>query len=151
MIAEGSFPFQGPVADSSAAPRVGDGVMALDEEARVRFASPNAVSALHRVGIGANAVGMRLAELGFNDSPVRRAYETKLPVIEEFEQTSDVILLVRCMPVLATGVGHDSAVTGGLLLVREKNQLLVEYALGGTTSDTEFMPIFAPDLASDRK
>ncbi|HRC49168.1 MAG TPA: histidine kinase N-terminal domain-containing protein, partial [Ilumatobacteraceae bacterium] len=123
MIAEGSFPFQGPVADSSAAPRVGDGVMALDEEARVRFASPNAVSALHRVGIGANAVGMRLAELGFNDSPVRRAYETKLPVIEEFEQTSDVILLVRCMPVLATGVGHDSAVTGGLLLVRDVTEV----------------------------
>ena len=34
MIAEGSFPFRGPVADSSAAPRVGDGVMVLDEEAR---------------------------------------------------------------------------------------------------------------------
>ena len=43
MIAEGSFPFRGPVADSSAAPRVGDGVMVLDEEARVRYASPNAV------------------------------------------------------------------------------------------------------------
>ena len=77
MIAEGSFPFSGPVADSSAAPRVGDGVMVLDEEARVRYASPNATSALHRVGIGANAVGMRLAELGFNDSPVRRAFETQ--------------------------------------------------------------------------
>jgi len=102
MISEGSFPFHGPVADSSAAPRVGDGVMALDEEARVRYASPNAVSALHRVGIGANAVGMRLAELGFNDSPVRLAYETKLPVIEEFEQTSDVILLARCLRPLPT-------------------------------------------------
>ena len=51
------------------------------------------------------------------------AYETKLPVIEEFEQTSDVILLVRCMPVLATGVGHDSAVTGGLLLVRDVTEV----------------------------
>ena len=75
MIAEGSFPFHGLVGDSSAAPRVGDGVMVLDDEARVRYASPNAVSALHRVGISANAVGMRLAELGFNDSPVRLAYE----------------------------------------------------------------------------
>ena len=52
------------------------------------------------MGIGAKAVGMRLAELGFNDSPVRRAYETKLPVIEEFEQTSDVILLVRCLSLI---------------------------------------------------
>ncbi len=118
MIAEGSFPFSGPVADSSAAPRVGDGVMVLDEEARVRFASPNATSALHRVGIGANAAGMRLAELGFNDSPVRRAFETKLPVIEEFEQTPDVTLLARCMPVLAAG-----EVTGGVLLLRDVTEV----------------------------
>ena len=118
MIAEGSFPFSGPVADSSAAPRVGDGVLVLDEEARVRFASPNAVSALHRVGIGANAVGLRLAELGFNDSPVRRAFETKLPVIEEFDQTSDVTLLARCMPVLAGG-----EVTGGVLLLRDVTEV----------------------------
>ena len=123
MIAKGLFPFQGPVADSSAAPRVGDGVMVLDEEARVRFASPNAVSALHRVGIGANAVGMRLAELGFNDSPVRRAYETKLPVIEEFEQTPDVTLLARCMPVLDIGSGGQTEVTGGVLLVRDVTEV----------------------------
>jgi len=123
MISEGSFPFQGPVADSSAAPRVGDGVMALDEEARVRFASPNAVSALHRVGIGANAVGMRLAELGFNDSPVRLAYETKLPVIEEFEQTADVILLARCLPVLTSNSDGTTTVTGGLLLVRDVTEV----------------------------
>ena len=57
MIAEGSFPSEGPLADSSAAPRVGDGMMVLDEEARVRYASPNAMSVFHRVGISANAVG----------------------------------------------------------------------------------------------
>jgi len=122
MVAEGSFPFSGPVADSSAAPRVGDGVMVLDGEARVRFASPNAVSHLHRVGIGANAVGMRLAELGFNDSPVRLAFETHLPVIEEFEQTADVIFLARCMPVLA-GSGDAAEVSGGLLLLRDVTEV----------------------------
>ena len=88
MIAEGSFPFHGQVGDSSAAPRVGDGVMVLDEDARVRYASPNAVSALHRVGISANAVGMRLAELGFNDSAVRQAFDTRQPVIEEIGRAS---------------------------------------------------------------
>ncbi len=118
MIADGSFPFDGPVADSSAAPRVGDGVLVLDEEARVRYASPNAVSALHRVGIGANAVGMRLAELGFNDSPVRRAFETSLPVIEEFDQTPEVTLLARCIPVSAGG-----QVTGGVLLIRDVTEV----------------------------
>jgi two-component sensor histidine kinase len=118
MIAEGTFPFHGLIGDSSAAPRVGDGVMVLDEEARVRYASPNAVSALHRVGISANAVGMRLAELGFNDSPVRQAFEDKKPVIEEFEQTPSVTLLTRCMPILAAG-----EVTGGLLLLRDVTEV----------------------------
>jgi len=118
MIAEGSFPFHGLVGDSSAAPRVGDGVMVLDDEARVRYASPNAVSALHRVGISANAVGMRLAELGFNDSPVRLAYEDHKPVIEEFEQTPSVTLLTRCMPILAGG-----EVTGGVLLLRDVTEV----------------------------
>ena len=118
MIAEGSFPFHGLVGDSSAAPRVGDGVMVLDEEARVRYASPNAVSALHRVGISANAVGMRLAELGFNDSPVRLAYEDHMPVIEEFDQTPNVTLLTRCMPILAAG-----EVTGGVLLLRDVTEV----------------------------
>jgi len=118
MIAEGSFPFHGLVGDSSAAPRVGDGVMVLDEEARVRYASPNAVSALHRVGISANAVGMRLAELGFNDSPVRLAYEDRMPVIEEFDQTPNVTLLTRCMPILAGG-----EVTGGVLLLRDVTEV----------------------------
>ena len=123
MIAEGSFPFHGPVADSSAAPRVGDGVMVLDDEARVRFGSPNAVSHLHRVGIGANAVGMRLAELGFNDSPVRRAFESRLPVIEEFEQTPDVSFLARCMPVLSVAGGGTPEVTGALLLLRDVSEV----------------------------
>ena len=58
MIAEGSFPYPSRGADSTAAPRVGDGVMSLDADGRVTYLSPNANSALHRVGIHANAVGM---------------------------------------------------------------------------------------------
>ena len=72
--------------------------MVLDEEARVRYASPNAVSALHRVGITANAVGLRLAELGFNDSPCAQAYERREPVIEEFDQTAEITLLSPLHP-----------------------------------------------------
>ncbi len=118
MIAEGAFPYAGQVADSSAAPRVGDGVLVLDQEARVHYGSPNAISALHRVGITANAVGMRLAELGFNDAPVRQAYERRLPVIDEFEQTPEVTFLARCMPILAGG-----EVTGGVLLLRDVTEV----------------------------
>ena len=68
MIIKGDFPFSGRVADSSVAPRVGDGAIVLDADARIRYASPNATSALHRVGISANAVGQTLAELVVIDS-----------------------------------------------------------------------------------
>jgi two-component sensor histidine kinase len=122
MIEAGSFPFAGRVADSSAAPRVGDGVMMLDGDGTVTYVSPNANSALHRVGIQANPVGMRLAELGFHDGPVRQAFERSEPVVEEFEQGSDVTLLSRCVPLLH-GEGEDAQVTGGLLLIRDVTEL----------------------------
>ncbi len=121
MIENGTFPFAGRVADSSAAPRVGDGVLTLDGDGTVTYVSPNANSALHRVGIHANPVGMRLAELGFHDGPVRQAFERHEPVVEEFEQGTDATLLCRCVPLIAADLGGD--VTGGLLLVRDVTEL----------------------------
>ncbi len=124
MIERGAFPFAGRVADSSAAPRVGDGVLALDGDGTVTYLSPNANSALHRVGIHANPVGMRLAELGFHDGPVRQAFERREPVVEEFEQGADVTLLCRCVPIVANNEsGAQGPVVGGLLLVRDVTEL----------------------------
>lgn len=122
MITLGTFPFEGRVADSSVAPRVGDGAIVLDADARVRYASPNATSALHRVGVSANAVGQTLAELGVMDSSVRQAYERMEPVVEEFEQTSDVTLLTRCIPIVDNVDGHNEA-TGAVLLLRDVTEL----------------------------
>jgi two-component sensor histidine kinase len=118
MIADGSFPFPHLAGDSSAAPRVGDGVMWLNGDAEVQYVSPNANSALHRVGIQASAIGMRLAELGFHDGPVRQAFERQVPVIEEFEQGDGVTLLCRCVPFV-----HAGEVTGAVLLMRDVTEL----------------------------
>lgn len=124
MIEAGTFPFPGRVADSSAAPRVGDGVLTLDASGTVTYVSPNANSALHRVGIQANPVGMRLAELGFHDGPVRQAFERREPIVEEFEQGVDVTLLCRCVPILTSSDdGAPPAIGGGLLLVRDVTEL----------------------------
>lgn len=122
MIAEGAFPFESKGsangAATSSAPRVGDGVMVLDGEARVQYASPNAVSAMHRVGITTNVIGLRLAELGFHDRPIRQAFDTAQPVIEEFDQTPEIAFTVRCLPIVAQGT-----VTGGVLLMRDVSEL----------------------------
>jgi len=126
MIRGGLFPFPGRVADSSISPRVGDGVLVIDDDAKVRYASPNAVSALHRVGIGSNSVGQTLSELGFTDSAVRQAFERGEPVVEEFDQTAEVTLLARCMPLIEDGEKKDSEarnVTGAVLLLRDVSEL----------------------------
>jgi two-component sensor histidine kinase len=122
MIVRGAFPFVGRVADSSVAPRVGDGAIVLDADARVRYASPNATSALHRVGISANAVGQTLSELGVIDSSVRQAFERQEPVVEEFEQTSEVTLLTRCIPIVDE-VDGEPVVTGAVMLLRDVSEL----------------------------
>ena len=117
MVTAGAFPFADRVGDSSSAPRVGDGVMWLGSSVEVRYMSPNASSALHRVGIQASALGMRLAELGFHDGVVRQAFEHRAPVIEEFEQ-GDVTLLCRCVPLL-----DGDQVDGAVLLMRDVTEL----------------------------
>jgi len=122
MVAQGLFPFEGRVADASVAPRVGDGVIVLDAATRVRYASPNAVSALHRVGVSANAIGQTLAELGVAETAARNAYERKEPVIEEIEQTTEVTLLTRSIPMLRQA-NDDVEVTGGVLLLRDVSEL----------------------------
>ena len=122
MIAQGLFPFEGKVADTSIAPRVGDGVIVLEADSRVRYASPNAVSALHRVGVSANAVGQTLVELGVAETAARHAFERREPVVEEFEQSADVTLLTRSIPLLKRSE-NGIEITGGVLLLRDVSEL----------------------------
>jgi two-component system, sensor histidine kinase PdtaS len=117
MITAGDFPFGAEESEPEEAPRVGDGVARLDPSARVDFASPNFVSALHRMGIHSNAHGARLSELGFDESAVRAAFAIGLPITEEVERR-DVTVLVRCIPFLDHG-----RVTGGVVLMRDVSDL----------------------------
>jgi two-component sensor histidine kinase len=122
MIAAGRFPFRARAADSSVAPRVGDGVLVLDGGGVVRYASPNATSALHRVGINANVVGLTLTELGVVDSSVRQAFERLEPVVEEFDHNSDITLLTRCIPIIS-GSPQEARATGAVMLLRDVTEL----------------------------
>jgi two-component sensor histidine kinase len=118
MIAAGTYPFATDDAELEEAPRVGDGALVLDAEGRVLYASPNAISALHKIGIHANAEGLRLSDLGLEDGGVRGALRFGVPVTEEIERGQEVTVLLRCIPLI-----DDDAVTGALVLLRDISEL----------------------------
>ena len=60
MLSEGTFPNVGELSISRSSPRVGDGFIRLDGAGVVAFASPNALSAYHRMGLTAELEGQNL-------------------------------------------------------------------------------------------
>jgi two-component sensor histidine kinase len=118
MVTDGLFPFVDDDAAVEEAPRVGDGVLVVDARERITYASPNAVNALHRASITSAIVGSSLALLGLDTSAVDEAFSSKLPVIEEVERRPDVILMIRCIPLIARG-----ELTGAAVLIRDVTDL----------------------------
>jgi two-component sensor histidine kinase/PAS domain-containing protein len=62
MISEGSFPTAEARSDTKSSPRAGDGFIRLDREGCVVYASPNALSAYHRMGFNSDLRGQDLIE-----------------------------------------------------------------------------------------
>ncbi len=118
MVSDGIFPFVGSGDPQYGAPRVGDGVLVLDADRRVTFQSPNAVSALHRLGIHRSPAGQRLADIGLDDSFVRSAFALCKGVTQELERGDEVTVTSRCIPLLEKGV-----VDGAFVLVRDISEL----------------------------
>jgi two-component system, sensor histidine kinase PdtaS len=114
MVSESTFPFPSEEVATEEAPRVGDGVVLVDEEGRVRYASPNATNALHRMGMYSQTEGRRLTDLGIEESAIEWALASALPVVEEVERRPDVSVLLHCIPLLA-----NDEVTGCLVLMRD--------------------------------
>jgi two-component sensor histidine kinase len=114
MLAESTFPFPSEEVATEEAPRVGDGLVLVDEEGRVRYASPNATNALHRMGMYSQIEGRRLTDLGIEESAIEWALASALPVVEEVERRPDVTVLLHCIPLLA-----QDDVTGCLVLLRD--------------------------------
>ena len=114
MLSEGAFPFPSEEVATEEAPRVGDGVVLVDEEGRVRYASPNATNALHRMGMYSQIEGRRLTDLGIEESAIEWALASALPVVEEVERRPDVTVLLHCIPLI-----QATEVTGCIVLLRD--------------------------------
>jgi two-component sensor histidine kinase len=125
MIAEGRFPFPGEPTKLDASPRVGDGLLRLDVDGRVTYASPNALSAYRRLGLAADLEGASLGEvtalLAPVTAPVAEAVTAvasgRLPRETEIEASGAVVQL-RAIPLLPGGER-----IGALMLVRDVTEL----------------------------
>jgi two-component system, sensor histidine kinase PdtaS len=118
MVASGLFPFGDVEGLRGEAPRVGDGLLVLNGDRRVVYASPNAVSAMHRLGFHASTDGMRLASMGLDDAAVATGFERIQPVVLEVERGADITVVAYCLPLVDDGI-----LTGGLVLLRDISEL----------------------------
>ncbi|HEY5032352.1 MAG TPA: sensor histidine kinase [Actinomycetes bacterium] len=125
MVAEGSFPFPGGLEGLDSSPRAGDGLVRLDVDGVVTYASPNALSAYRRLGLAADLTGSRL------DSVTRQLVPRRGPVDEDLAAVAGgrtargvevegkgTIVQLRSIPVLHSGVR-----VGGVVLVRDVTEL----------------------------
>ncbi|MEV0775719.1 histidine kinase N-terminal domain-containing protein [Streptomyces sp. NPDC050433] len=125
MIAAGSFPFPGQQVDMDASPRVGDGLIRLDVDGVVQYASPNALSAYHRLGLASDLVGHHLGQTTDELAPVRGPVDEALvklasgyaPRETEVESAGGVIQL-RAIPLKPKGTR-----VGSLILLRDVTEL----------------------------
>ncbi len=117
MVATGDFPYDDEEVLAEGGPRVGDGVILLDDQGHVEFTSPNAISALRRLGVSGNIVGESLSDLGAESAATYRAFFTAHPVVEEVER-DDVSIVLRCIPLL-----HEGRVDGAVVLLRDVSEL----------------------------
>ena len=119
MIADGAFPYaRVERVGEFREPRVGDGVIVLDREGRISYASPNARSALHRLGVTRPVPGCRLGDLGLDDTVIRRSFGRRRSTVTEFTAGSGIVVVVRVYPMVA-----DDRATGAVAMLRDVSEL----------------------------
>ncbi|NEE30891.1 PAS domain-containing protein, partial [Streptomyces sp. SID7982] len=125
MIAAGSFPFPGQQVDMDASPRVGDGLIRLDADGIVQYASPNGLSAYHRLGLASDLVGQHLGTVTAELAPSRGPVDEALVKVasgyapREFEvECAGGVIQLRAIPLKPKGVR-----IGSLVLLRDVTEL----------------------------
>jgi two-component sensor histidine kinase len=117
--------FASPTGSRRGAPRVGDGLIRLDAEGIVQYASPNGVSAFRRLGDGESLEGRSLAEVTAGLLKDRRMVDETLPLVvtgrmpwrSEIESRG-VSLSLRAIP-----LRDEQQRFGALVLCRDVSEL----------------------------
>lgn len=126
MIRDGAFPLSGePKSQRHGTPRVGDGVIRMDSAGVIDFASPNAISALLRIGHEGPIKGEYLSKIVTDVIEDHTAVDETLPLVTmgraawrtDIEANGGVMAL-RAIPLRSHRVRR-----GALVLVRDISEL----------------------------
>ena len=126
MTARGEWPHPGAVTGARrGAPRVGDGVIHLGPDGVVRYASPNAMSALRRLGHAGEMVGEQLAAvlvaLQDEQGPVDVALATV--AMGRAAWRTDVATRTGSVALRAIPLTEDGERVGAIILLRDVSEL----------------------------
>lgn len=110
MIVDGRFPYEGTEDDTGLAPRVGDGLVRLDASGVVEYASPNALTAMRRLGLARDLLGSSFAQVAVRLSHRPGPVDTSLSAVAggrsaggaDIENRSAIVLL-RGYPLIRKG------------------------------------------------
>ena len=117
MVGDATFPYREADVAGPGFPRVGDGIILIDERGLVEFATPNATNALHRLGLYVTTEGRSLKELGLHVRELERAREYGMPRREDVAR-GDVAIDFLCAPLL-----EGRGVTGVMVILRDVSEL----------------------------
>ena len=118
MFERGEFPYGEDDRFRHRMPRLGDGLLLVNTEGQIEFASPNAVTLLHRLGWHRPVVGSRFEETGLSSKILSRAFRNKGSVTDELERKDKTCVVSHCFPLLNSGKA-----TGAAVLVRDVTEL----------------------------
>ncbi|MFT4284120.1 MAG: histidine kinase N-terminal domain-containing protein [Protaetiibacter sp.] len=122
MIATGDFPDLGaPTLPRRGAPRASDGLIRLDVDGNVTFASPNALSAFNRIGFAGELEGESLAEVATGLLSGKLTVDESLPLVVTGRapwrtdiEARGVTVTLRAIP-----LRHKGERVGAIVLIRD--------------------------------
>lgn len=126
MVERGEYPiFGAPIPPRRGAPRVVDGIVELDVDGVVVWASPNALSGFHRFGVEGNLVGTALAEVTTDVLQTHTTVDESLPLVLTGRAAwrSDMQAHGRTLSMRAIPFTENHRRTGAMVLVRDVSDL----------------------------
>lgn len=126
MVVRGEFPAPTSVTGPRrGAPRVGDGMVRLDDQGHITYASPNALSCFHRLGVMGSIIGRSLPRLTSEVVSDKGTIDETLAmvVMGRAGWRTDLEANGGCLSLRAIPTNERGVRTGALLLVRDVSEL----------------------------